>query len=656
MVDAVTKERDKLNYPWVLIEGSIDQDFPHTIYFENEHGSNVPAKVTYEWKPTLCENCKGMGHETVDCRKREGKQQEWVIKKDSKKAEVPVGGKEHTEEFQPVKTGWKVKEKGPPTQTDTNNSFTVLEQADETVEVKANGNYISNQEPWVVFGDFKDILYKEERIGDKARIGTSTAFLDCVNDCQISNVKSSGCFFTWSNKQHASDRIYFKIHRLLANQSWMDLFRRAEALFLNEGTFDHTPVVLNIYPAFPSGRKPFKYFYYCSFLQQKSRIKWLKDGDENSALFHSSIRERWFCNSILSISDTAGNRIEDPDEITKVFLAFYQNLLGSKIENRRAVITKLVTQGACVTDQHTQILMAAYTMDEVKEAVFSIPATKAPGPDRYNSSFYQDNWELVKNDIFEAVTSFLHTGQLLKELNSTIIKLVPKRKCPNVSLEADSPRYCSLKSRFSLLFNGSLHGFFPAKRGLRQGDPMSPLLFVLGMEYLSRILKAIGDKEDFHFHERGDYKSIYLMLRGLKLFSMTSGLHPNQQKTALYYSGIADVELRRIIDASALLGKNLCKSKIVGGLGFQDIAKWNQAAVAKHVTAIANKKDNLSVKWVHSVYIDQENCWGGKFSALILRLQLALLLWFTRYGNPETKCYGPKRVLIRKYSFKKLSG
>uniref|UniRef100_A0A803QSU6 Reverse transcriptase domain-containing protein n=1 Tax=Cannabis sativa TaxID=3483 RepID=A0A803QSU6_CANSA len=311
------------------------------------------------------------------------------------------------------------------------------------------------------------------------------------------------------------------------------------------------------------------------------------------------------------------------------------------MENKKKVIRSVVNVGPKVTNQQAEMLMEKFSKEECKAALFAISGIKAPGPNGYSSYFFQDNWELIGNELYEAVESFLSSGRILKEIHSTVLTLIPKVKCPNtvkdfrpiaccnVVYKVATKMICSrLKNilpsliaqnqsgfvkgrliahnvmicqylirhygrknarancmikldlkkaydtvewdfieemmealqfpsqfvklvmncvrtpKFSLMFNRTLHGFFESKRGLRQGDPLSPLLFVLGMEYLSRIMQRIGSKEDFQFHERcegiklnhlsfaddvllfskGDFKSFYLMLQGLKLFLISSDM------------------------------------------------------------------------------------------------------------------------------------
>ena len=53
-----------------------------------------------------------------------------------------------------------------------------------------------------------------------------------------------------------------------------------------------------------------------------------------------------------------------------------------------------------VSEEMNHSLTRPVSMEEIKEAIFSMHPMKSPGPDGLTSRFYQKNWELVKGSIF----------------------------------------------------------------------------------------------------------------------------------------------------------------------------------------------------------------------------------------------------------------
>ena len=51
---------------------------------------------------------------------------------------------------------------------------------------------------------------------------------------------------------------------------------------------------------------------------------------------------------------------------------------------------------------------------------------KALGPDGFPALFYKQLWPTMGNDVVKAITSFFTMGSMSKEVNSSLIVLIPK--------------------------------------------------------------------------------------------------------------------------------------------------------------------------------------------------------------------------------------
>lgn len=75
-------------------------------------------------------------------------------------------------------------------------------------------------------------------------------------------------------------------------------------------------------------------------------------------------------------------------------------------------------------------LMESITIQELREAVFSLSSNSAPGIDGFHASFFQKNRELVKIDLLQMVLSFWNSETMSRDFNKTIITLIPKNDRP----------------------------------------------------------------------------------------------------------------------------------------------------------------------------------------------------------------------------------
>nr|XP_023906708.1 uncharacterized protein LOC112018414 [Quercus suber] len=267
---------------------------------------------------------------------------------------------------------------------------------------------------------------------------------------------------------------------------------------------------------------------------QRSRILWLKNGDGNTKFFHSRASHRYRKNVILGLNDSHGVWREGPNEVAEIFIHYYSELFTTSCPPTHHEALNHIPQ--VITDDMNHELTSRFEDWEVIQALKQMAPMKAPGPNGMPPLFFQHFWPMIKGDVTHSMLSWLNSafakGRLIsdniliafetlhcmKNYNSSAsgfmaLKLDMSKAYDRVEwvfLEnvmwkmGFSERWiglimvCVRSVTYSVLVNGEPMGVIHPSRGLRQGDPLSPFLFLLCIEGLHGLINKAANNGDIH--------------------------------------------------------------------------------------------------------------------------------------------------------------
>ncbi|GAU21330.1 hypothetical protein TSUD_372250 [Trifolium subterraneum] len=234
----------------------------------------------------------------------------------------------------------------------------------------------------------------------------------------------------------------------------------------------------------------------CSISWQNSRTKWLMEGDVNSKFFHALANSRGR-KKLIVILDVNGEQVEGVQDIqTTIFDHFSNHFKSSRIS--RPGVGNLEFKS--ISGVEANMLVASFGEEEVRQAVWLSKVIGSVISDN-QSDFVQGRQILdgiiIANEVVDEAKSkkkelLMFKVDFEKAYDSVewsyLLFVMHKMNFPLKWRRWISE--CIRSASTSVLVNGSPTEEFFFERGLRQGDPLSPFLFLIAAEGLQAMLKA----------------------------------------------------------------------------------------------------------------------------------------------------------------------
>ncbi|XP_026451890.1 uncharacterized protein LOC113352259 [Papaver somniferum] len=419
-----------------------------------------------------------------------------------------------------------------------------------------------------------------------------------------------------------------------------------------------------------------------AIIQQKSRVKWLKEGAANTRFFRINLKVRQTQNSIVELEKQEGGITSNQEEITDILVKHFEDKFTFQEVSMATNIFNDIPE--VVTEEENYMIEAIPNADEIREVVFDLNPDSAPGPDAFAVWLYREvknakrenqfrpiglmNFsfkvitkiitkrltEIIKKVVSPQQSAFIK-GRNIQEkiaLTSELVNdLEHKRRGGNMGLKLDiTQAYDSLSWEFmfqvmqklgfssnvtrwlhtllksakiSVLLNGSLVGYFQVSRWLRQGDPLSPLLFVIAEDLLSRTLtRMVQDnqiqpmitRKNVHpshiFFVDDIFISAMLISEIFPIYTMAVYKWPRTiikecERIIRNFLWTGDPSSRKVI---TIKWDSVCSPIDEGGIGLRRLEILNKSLLMKLYWKILNGDDEMSI-YFQAKYQDRNGDW-----------------------------------------------
>ncbi|GFZ01918.1 hypothetical protein Acr_15g0005270 [Actinidia rufa] len=416
--------------------------------------------------------------------------------------------------------------------------------------------------PWILLGDFNVVLKGEEKAnGLPVTQYEVKDFQECCYETSVEDLRFTGLFYTWTNNS-----VWRKLDRAMVNHRWLREGFPVMANFGLPGKFsDHSPCVVILFENQEYGKV-------LPCLDYAKKLKGLKDPLRKlnrNHFFHISTRAEVAEKDLHDVQQLLHDNPRDESLKSRV-----AELRRNKEKNQ--IVSLIDANGAATTSPKQPV-----SDEEIKSALWSIGDEKASRLDGLSpileklidpaQSAFVPNRSMVEN--IYMVQELLRKYSRKRISRRCIMKVDLRKAYDTVNwgfledtlvglkfpgLFVNWIMQCVTTTSYSISINGTLHGFFKGEQGLRQGDPLSPFLFAICLEVLSRKFSRLSRNPQFKHHPRcselsithlafaddlilftrGDVASVRLSMECLENFGECSGLCINYSKSNVYMAGL----------------------------------------------------------------------------------------------------------------------